>query len=133
MAERAAQRLSRSIVRRAACVTATILVELRIRANNGQELIRAFRITVKKAEDQQDSAGIRRRIPRVEADMMMGFLADMEYRPSFQFILRQDRPVESDRVADDARCAAPAGLPRLDRFGAGRERRDRRGDEGRHR
>jgi ADP-heptose:LPS heptosyltransferase/GT2 family glycosyltransferase len=73
-------------------------VELRIRANNGQELKRSFGITVKKAEDQQDSAGIRRRVPRVETDMMAGFLADMEYRPSFQFILRMDRPVEIDRV-----------------------------------
>ena len=102
-------------------MTATILIELRIRANNGQELIRAFRITVKKAEDQQDSAGIRRRVPRVEADMMAAFLADMDYRPSFQFILRQDRPVEIDRLRATLDALRAAGLRRLDRFGPGRE------------
>ena len=73
-------------------------VELRIRGNNGRELIRGFRISVKKTEDQQDSTGIRRRVPRVETDMMSAFLADMEYRPSFQFILRQDQSFEIDRV-----------------------------------
>jgi ADP-heptose:LPS heptosyltransferase/GT2 family glycosyltransferase len=71
-------------------------VELRILSNNQQELIRAFRITVKKAEDQKDSLGIRRRVPRVEADMMRAFLADMEYRPCIHFILRQDRPIDVD-------------------------------------
>jgi ADP-heptose:LPS heptosyltransferase/GT2 family glycosyltransferase len=73
-------------------------VEIRIRANCGVELHRAFSFTVQKAEDQQDSIGIRRRVPRVEADMMTAFLADMDYRPSFQFILRQDRRVEIDRL-----------------------------------
>ncbi|MDR3533530.1 MAG: glycosyltransferase family 9 protein [Rhodopila sp.] len=73
-------------------------VQLKIRSNSGQEMARAFRITVKKAEDQQDSASIRRRIPRVEADMMLAFLADMDYRPSFQFILRQDRSIDIGRV-----------------------------------
>jgi ADP-heptose:LPS heptosyltransferase/GT2 family glycosyltransferase len=73
-------------------------VELRVRANTGTELARTFGITVKKAEDQEDSVGIRRRVPLVEADMIMGFLADLAHRPSFVFILRQDRPVEADRL-----------------------------------
>ncbi|MEA2739177.1 MAG: hypothetical protein QOH05_2484, partial [Acetobacteraceae bacterium] len=73
-------------------------VQLRIRANNGQELTRAFRITVQKAEDQKDGIGIRRRVPRVEADMMRTFLANMGYRPVFRFILRLDRPVQLDRL-----------------------------------
>ncbi|HET6306520.1 MAG TPA: glycosyltransferase family 9 protein [Rhodopila sp.] len=68
-------------------------VELRIRANNGVELTRSFSITVKKSGEQADSAGIRRRVPLVETNMMAGLLADMAFRPSFQFILRQDRPV----------------------------------------
>jgi ADP-heptose:LPS heptosyltransferase/GT2 family glycosyltransferase len=73
-------------------------VELRIRANSGKELARSFRITVKKTEDQEDSTGIRRRIPRVETDMMIGFLAAMDYRPSFQFILRHPGPFEAAAV-----------------------------------
>jgi len=74
-------------------------VELRIRSNNDVQLTRSFQITVKKAEDQQDgAAAIRRRVPRVEADMMMAFLANMPHRPSFQFILRQDRSLQPDRL-----------------------------------
>jgi ADP-heptose:LPS heptosyltransferase/GT2 family glycosyltransferase len=73
-------------------------IELRIRANNGVALNRAFRITVKKTEDQQEGVGIRRRIPRVEADMMTAFLADPDDRPAFQFILRQNRSMQIDRI-----------------------------------
>ncbi len=73
-------------------------VALRIRANNGQSLARDFTITVKKLEDQQDSTGIRRRVPRVEADMMSALLSDMDYRPTCQFMLRQDQPVDIDRL-----------------------------------
>jgi ADP-heptose:LPS heptosyltransferase/GT2 family glycosyltransferase len=74
-------------------------VELRIRSNNDVRLIHSFQITVKKAEDQQDgAASIRRRVPRVEADMMMALLADMPHRPSFQFILRQGRSLHADRL-----------------------------------
>ncbi len=70
-------------------------VTVRIVSNSGLELARSFRITVKKAEDQQDGTGIRRRVPRVEADMMAGFLAD---RPVFHYILRQERSIDIDRV-----------------------------------
>jgi ADP-heptose:LPS heptosyltransferase/GT2 family glycosyltransferase len=73
-------------------------IELRIRANSGQDLTRAFGITVRKAEDQKDSVAIRRRLPRVESEMMFGFLADMAYRPAFRFILRQDGPIEIARL-----------------------------------
>jgi len=73
-------------------------VSLRIRANNGTELERSFRITVKKTDDQQDSLGIRRRVPRVEADMMRACLHDMGHHPAFQYILRQDGPVDSRRM-----------------------------------
>jgi hypothetical protein len=73
-------------------------MEIRICANNGTQLNRAFDFTVKKTEDQQDGAGIRRRVPRVEADMMRAFLADMGYWPSFQLILRQDRSFDIDRL-----------------------------------
>ena len=75
------------------------IVELRIRANNGVRLTRSFQITVKKAEDQQDSAtAIRRRVPRVEADMMTALLERLQYRPAFRFVLRQDQPVRPDRL-----------------------------------
>jgi ADP-heptose:LPS heptosyltransferase/GT2 family glycosyltransferase len=74
-------------------------VELKIRANSGQELVRGFGITVKKADEQQENTGIRRRVPRVEADLMSGFLADMDYRPSFQLLLRQRGPIDIARLS----------------------------------
>ncbi len=73
-------------------------IKLRIVSNSGQELIRDFRIAVKKPDDQQDMTGIRRRVPRVEADMMLALLADMEYRPCCRFILRQDPVVDPARL-----------------------------------
>ena len=74
-------------------------VELRIRSHNALQLTRSFQITVKKTEDQQDgAAAIRRRVPRVEADMMLALLADPQDRPSFRFIVRQDRSVQPDRL-----------------------------------
>ncbi|MEA2775402.1 MAG: hypothetical protein QOF90_808, partial [Acetobacteraceae bacterium] len=74
-------------------------IELKIRANSGQELVHSFRITVKNAGADQDIAGIRRRVPRVEADLMSGILADADYRPSFQLILRQDRSIDISRLS----------------------------------
>ncbi|WP_158926539.1 glycosyltransferase family 9 protein [Acidisphaera sp. S103] len=73
-------------------------IELRIRANSGQDLTRAFGFTVRKSDDQKDSVAIRRRLPRVEMEMISGFLADMAYRPAFRFVLRQDGAVEIDRL-----------------------------------
>jgi len=73
-------------------------VRFLIRANNGQELVRSFLINVKKAEDQDDSGGIRRRVPRVEADMMLSLLDDMGFHPSFQYILRQGLTIDPVRL-----------------------------------
>nr|WP_294520678.1 glycosyltransferase family 9 protein [uncultured Rhodopila sp.] len=73
-------------------------IRLQVQANSGEILSRAFGITVKKSEDQQDLSGIRRRVPRVEADMMLAFLAGMDYRPAFRFILRQDSAIDGKRL-----------------------------------
>nr|WP_294509934.1 glycosyltransferase family 9 protein [uncultured Rhodopila sp.] len=69
-------------------------VRLQVLANSGETLSREFGITVKKSEDQQDLTGIRRRVPRVEADMMLAFLAGMDYRPAFRFVLRQNPAID---------------------------------------
>jgi ADP-heptose:LPS heptosyltransferase/GT2 family glycosyltransferase len=63
-------------------------VTLKLRANSGQDMVRQFRITVKKSEDQQDHASIRRRIPRVETDLMADLLTDLKYHPAYRFIWR---------------------------------------------
>ncbi len=49
-------------------------VRLAIRANNGVEMDRSFQIVVKKSDSSEDAAAIRR-VPRVEIDMMLAFLA----------------------------------------------------------
>jgi lipopolysaccharide heptosyltransferase II len=69
-------------------------LRLAIRANSGLEMHRSFQVTVKKSDDQDDAVSIRRRVPRVEADMMATFLAGMDYRPVFQFILRQGPAID---------------------------------------
>jgi ADP-heptose:LPS heptosyltransferase/GT2 family glycosyltransferase len=71
-------------------------VRLAIRANSGVEMERRFRITVKKSDDHDNTISIRRRVPRVEADMMLAFLGEVEDRPAFRFILRQGRAVNAD-------------------------------------
>jgi ADP-heptose:LPS heptosyltransferase/GT2 family glycosyltransferase len=74
-------------------------IELRIRSSSGEELVRSFLITVQKSGDQENnSAGIRRRVARVEIDMMIGFLADLHVHPSFQYVLRQDQTIDPDRM-----------------------------------
>ena len=73
-------------------------VKLRVVSRSGVELIREFRITVKKADDDQDLTGIRRRVPCVEADMMLALLAERQYRPSCRFVLRQDPAVDPARL-----------------------------------
>ncbi len=65
--------------------------------------------------------------------MMLAFLAGMDKRPAFRFILRQGGAVDIDHLRRDARCAAAAGLQRLDRGGAGGGRRNRCRDQRHHR
>lgn len=73
-------------------------VRLKVRAASGAETEKSFTITVNKSEEHQDQAGLRRRVPRIETDMMMALLDELNYRPSFRFVLRQDRDVSLDRL-----------------------------------
>jgi O-antigen biosynthesis protein len=72
------------------------VVRLAIRASNGVAMDRSFRIVVKKTHDNEDAVGIRRRLPRVETDMMLAFLAGTDPRPAFRFIIRQGGTVDID-------------------------------------
>jgi ADP-heptose:LPS heptosyltransferase/GT2 family glycosyltransferase len=71
-------------------------VRLAIRASNGVEMDRLFEIAVEKSDDNEDAVAIRRRIPRVETDMMLALLAGMDPRPAFRFIVRQHGEVDID-------------------------------------
>ncbi len=65
-------------------------IEIRIKANNGEDLTRAFGIVVKKNGDRQDAALIRRAVPHVETGMLFGFMAGLGNPPVFRLIVRQD-------------------------------------------
>ncbi len=71
-------------------------VRLAIRASNGIEMSRSFQIVVKKIDDRDDAVAIRRRMPRVETDMMLAVLAGMNPRPDFPCIIRQGSVVNPD-------------------------------------
>ena len=71
-------------------------LRLAIRANSGIEMTRSFRIVVKKFRDSEDAVAIRRRVPRVETDMMLAFLGGMDRRPAFRLVLRQGDCVDLD-------------------------------------
>ncbi len=73
-------------------------VRLVIRANNGREMERSFRITVKKSDEANDQGGIRRRVPRPEIDLMTGLLAERGWRPSYRLLLRQGTEIDIDRT-----------------------------------
>ncbi len=64
-------------------------VRLEVRARSGQSLSRAFTVEVKKAENEDSLTNIRRRISRVEANVLSAVLDDLRYRPAFRLILRQ--------------------------------------------
>jgi ADP-heptose:LPS heptosyltransferase/GT2 family glycosyltransferase len=73
-------------------------VTLKLRANSGQDMVRQFRITVKKSEDQQDHASVRRRISRVETDLMADLLTDLNYHPAYRFIWRMGGSFDGAQV-----------------------------------
>ncbi len=73
-------------------------VRLAVEARNGVTIERSFELRVQKSDEHQEQTGIRRRVPRVEADMLLGLLADLDYRPRVRFILRQDEAIDLDAL-----------------------------------
>ena len=77
-------------------------VRIVIRAKNGNELRQSFTINVKKAEDQDDFGTIRRRVTRVESDLMDALLSDLVGTgapPSFALFLRHDDSATSESLS----------------------------------
>ncbi len=73
-------------------------ITLKLRANNGQQLVRTFAVTVNKSDDQQDQLGIRRRVARAEQDLMHSLLAELNYHPVYRFVLRLGAGFDPGRV-----------------------------------
>ena len=68
-------------------------IKLAVRANSGLEMERSFRVVIKKSDENSDNLAIRRRIPRVEADMLLAYLAEVDHRPVFRLVLRQNQSI----------------------------------------
>ncbi|MDR3535508.1 MAG: glycosyltransferase family 9 protein [Acetobacteraceae bacterium] len=73
-------------------------VQLTVRANNGREHVVRFAIEVRKAEDQDELANIRRRVARVETDLIDSLLTDLNCRPAFHLVLRQTGTLAVERL-----------------------------------
>ena len=67
----------------------THTVRLTVRAKNGHEMNRIFTIEVKKTEDDDSVASIRRRMIKAEADVLAAVLNDLDHHPAFRLVLRQ--------------------------------------------
>lgn len=80
------------------------VVRLEVRARDGQVLQRSFRIDVKKSDEDDQLATIRRRIGYVEARMQAGLLERLGYQPRFHLVLQLGsvRSVDALRATLDA-------------------------------
>jgi ADP-heptose:LPS heptosyltransferase/GT2 family glycosyltransferase len=63
------------------------LVQVIARSKTGASHVHAFRITVRKTDDPEEAASIRRRIKRVERNTMNGVLEQLDWRPEFHLIV----------------------------------------------
>jgi len=75
------------------------VVQLILRAHNGEELQHRFRIEVRKSEENAETLTIRRRISQVESDVSAEVLDSLGHHPSFRLVLRQDATLDLDRLA----------------------------------
>jgi ADP-heptose:LPS heptosyltransferase/GT2 family glycosyltransferase len=64
------------------------MVQLNVHARSGEVLEHRFGIVVRKAEEFEDGATIRRRMTQVEADVSEDVLNRLGHRPGFRIILR---------------------------------------------
>lgn len=76
----------------------THAVQLVVRAKNGREHVVAFSLDVKKAEDSDELAKLRRRVFRAETDLIESLLRDLQSRPQFHLVIRRRDPGEADRL-----------------------------------
>ena len=74
--------------------TGAHIVSLVIRAENGQQMVRRFRIDVKPADVGGDIVSIRRRVSRVEADLVADCLVRLGHRADYTVLVRQGPDVD---------------------------------------
>ena len=71
------------------------VVQLNLRAHNGDVLQREFKIDVRRSEEHEDTLALRRRISEVEAGVGAGVLKSLDHRPQFRIVLRMPTPDEA--------------------------------------
>ena len=74
-------------------------VTISVRAQNGEEMRRGFRIDVHKPEGSDETMTIRRRMTLVETDVLTEALARQDVHPRFHLVLRQNGPIEAVPLA----------------------------------
>lgn len=75
------------------------IITILVRAQNGEEMRRSFRIVVRKPDGSDDSLTIRRRMTLVETDLLTEALARQGIHPGFRLVLRQNGPIEAPLLA----------------------------------
>jgi ADP-heptose:LPS heptosyltransferase/GT2 family glycosyltransferase len=63
-------------------------IALTVKGKNGETLVNAFRFTVSKTGDSDDSVRIRTRIPGGEAELYADMLRRLDWQPRFRVLLR---------------------------------------------
>jgi ADP-heptose:LPS heptosyltransferase/GT2 family glycosyltransferase len=66
------------------------VIQLTARSKTGEAHVHAFHITVRKTDNPEAEASIRRRIKRVERNMVDGVLDQLGWRPAFHLIVTGD-------------------------------------------
>ena len=67
---------------------------VQVTSRNGAEHSHSFRITVKRADDKDDLANIRRRVSLVESRAMLELLRSLDCQPRFRFLVRHDGAID---------------------------------------
>jgi ADP-heptose:LPS heptosyltransferase/GT2 family glycosyltransferase len=70
------------------------VVQLTVRARNGDILEHRFHVQIRKSEDHRDEIIIRQRMTQVEADVSEDVLDSLGHRPVFRLILRQSSALD---------------------------------------
>ncbi len=82
------------------------IVRVVARSKSGLRHTHAFRVQIRKTDDPETEASIRRRVRRVEHDTMLGVLDQLNWRPVFHLVVA-GQSVQEDAAARDGSGAEP--------------------------
>ena len=73
-------------------------VRVVVRSRNGQEFSHRFAMQVRRTEGDDELAGIRRSMSRVEADMLADLLRNLDHHPRFHLVLRATTAIDAEAL-----------------------------------